>query len=44
MMPESNLDLKDKYFRKKMNGHFSDSLIEGISAYVIRGASDFISK
>jgi len=29
MMPEIMLvDLKDKYFRKKMSGHFSDSLIE----------------
>ena len=25
------VDLKDKYFRKKMTGHFSDSLIEEIS-------------
>jgi primosomal protein N' (replication factor Y) len=32
MMPEIELvDLKDKYFRKKMKGHFSDSLIEGIT-------------
>jgi primosomal protein N' (replication factor Y) len=32
MMPEIELvDLKDKYFRKRMKGHFSDSLIEGIT-------------
>jgi len=32
MMPEIELvDLKDKYFRKRMKGHFSDSLIEGIA-------------
>jgi primosomal protein N' (replication factor Y) len=32
MMPEIELiDLKDKYFRKKMNGHFSDTLIEEIT-------------
>jgi len=31
-MPEIHLvDLKDKYFRKKMSGHFSDELIESIS-------------
>jgi primosomal protein N' (replication factor Y) len=31
-MPEIELvDLKDKYFRKKMNGHFSDKLIEEIT-------------
>ena len=31
-MPEIELvDLKDKYFRKKMNGHFSDTLIEQIT-------------
>jgi len=31
-MPEIELvDLKDKYFRKKMNGHFSDTLIEDIT-------------
>ncbi|GEP50844.1 primosomal protein N' [Flavobacterium noncentrifugens] len=30
-MPEIHLvDLKDKYFRKKMSGHFSDELIESI--------------
>ena len=32
MMPETELvDLKDKYFRKKMSGHFSDTLIEEIT-------------
>jgi primosomal protein N' (replication factor Y) len=32
MMPEIGLvDLKDKYFRKKMSGHFSDTLIENIT-------------
>ena len=32
MMPEIELvDLKDKYFRKKMSGHFSDTLIEEIT-------------
>jgi len=31
-MPEIHLvDLKDKYFRKRMTGHFSDTLIEGIT-------------
>ncbi|QBN17969.1 replication restart helicase PriA [Flavobacterium nackdongense] len=31
-MPEIELvDLKDKYFRKKMSGHFSDTLIEEIA-------------
>ena len=31
-MPEIKLvDLKDKYFRKKMSGHFSDTLIEEIT-------------
>jgi primosomal protein N' (replication factor Y) len=31
-MPEIVLvDLKDKYFRKKMSGHFSDTLIDGIA-------------
>lgn len=31
-MPEVVLvDLKDKYFRKQMNGHFSDTLIEAIA-------------
>ncbi len=32
-MPQIELvDLKDKYFRKKMTGHFSDTLIEQISS------------
>ncbi|HEX8270858.1 MAG TPA: primosomal protein N' [Flavobacterium sp.] len=32
MMPEIELvDLKDKYFRKKMSGHFSDTLLEQIA-------------
>lgn len=32
LMPDIELvDLKDKYFRKKMNGHFSDTLIEKIT-------------
>lgn len=31
MMPDIELvDLKDKYFRKKMTGHFSDTLVEEI--------------
>lgn len=31
-MPEIELvDLKDKYFRKKMSGHFSDTLVEEIT-------------
>ncbi|HEY0047104.1 MAG TPA: primosomal protein N' [Flavobacterium sp.] len=31
-MPQIVLvDLKDKYFRKKMSGHFSDTLIDGIA-------------
>lgn len=38
MMPEIELvDLKDKYFRKRMKGHFSDSLIEGIATAVSLG-------
>lgn len=32
MMPDIELvDLKDKYFRKRMSGHFSDTLIENIT-------------
>jgi primosomal protein N' (replication factor Y) len=32
MMPDIELvDLKDKYFRKKMSGHFSDTLIDEIT-------------
>lgn len=38
MMPEIELvDLKDKYFRKRMKGHFSDSLIEGIATAISLG-------
>jgi primosomal protein N' (replication factor Y) len=38
MMPEIELvDLKDKYFRKKMNGHFSDTLIEEITTALTLG-------
>jgi primosomal protein N' (replication factor Y) len=38
MMPEIELvDLKDKYFRKRMKGHFSDSLIEGIATAMSLG-------
>ncbi|CAN1517429.1 PriA Primosomal protein N' (replication factor Y) - superfamily II helicase [Flavobacteriaceae bacterium] len=37
-LPEIELvDLKDKYFRKKMNGHFSDTLIENITAALALG-------
>jgi primosomal protein N' (replication factor Y) len=37
-MPNIELvDLKDKYFRKKMKGHFSDVLIEGITNAVALG-------
>ncbi|MFI0491567.1 primosomal protein N' [Flavobacterium sp.] len=37
-MPEIELvDLKDKYFRKKMSGHFSDTLIEEITAALSLG-------
>jgi primosomal protein N' (replication factor Y) len=37
-MPEIELvDLKDKYFRKKMSGHFSDTLIEEISSALSLG-------
>ncbi|WP_396211361.1 primosomal protein N' [Flavobacterium sp.] len=37
-MPEIQLvDLKDKYFRKKMNGHFSDDLIESITETISLG-------
>lgn len=37
-MPEIELvDLKDKYFRKKMNGHFSDALIEEITTALSLG-------
>ncbi|HTG65701.1 MAG TPA: primosomal protein N' [Flavobacterium sp.] len=38
MMPEIELvDLKDKYFRKRMTGHFSDVLIEGITTALSLG-------
>ncbi|MBC5839241.1 replication restart helicase PriA [Flavobacterium muglaense] len=38
MMPDIELvDLKDKYFRKRMNGHFSDVLIENITSAVALG-------
>jgi primosomal protein N' (replication factor Y) len=38
MMPDIELvDLKDKYFRKRMTGHFSDTLIEAISNAVTLG-------
>jgi primosomal protein N' (replication factor Y) len=38
MMPEIELvDLKDKYFRKRMTGHFSDTLIEGIANTIALG-------
>ncbi|OOG78179.1 primosomal protein N' [Flavobacterium sp. A45] len=37
-LPEVELvDLKDKYFRKKMNGHFSDVLIEEITTALSLG-------
>ena len=38
MMPEIELvDLKDKYLRKKMSGHFSDTLINEITTSVTLG-------
>jgi primosomal protein N' (replication factor Y) len=38
MMPDIKLvDLKDKYFRKKMKGHFSDTLIEEITNAIALG-------
>ena len=38
MMPEIELvDLKDKYFRKRMSGHFSDVLIERITNALTQG-------
>ncbi len=38
LMPEIELvDLKDKYFRKKMSGHFSDTLIEEITTALTLG-------
>ena len=39
VMPEIELvDLKDKYFRKKMSGHFSDTLIEEITSALSEGS------
>jgi primosomal protein N' (replication factor Y) len=45
-LPEVILvDLKDKYFRKKMTGHFSDTLLESIADSTFFGrASYFISE
>lgn len=38
LLPEIELvDLKDKYFRKQMTGHFSDTLIESITAALSLG-------
>ena len=38
LMPAIELvDLKDKYFRKRMNGHFSDTLIEAITNAIALG-------
>lgn len=38
MMPDIQLvDLKDKYFRKRMKGHFSDTLIEEITNAIALG-------
>ena len=38
VLPEIFLiDIKDKYFRKKMTGHFSDELIEAIAETVTKG-------
>lgn len=38
VFPEIELvDLKDKYFRKKMNGHFSDVLLENITETLEKG-------
>lgn len=39
VLPEIELiDIKDKYFRKKMTGHFSDVLLEGITETIANGA------
>ena len=39
ILPEIELvDLKDKYFRKKMSGHFSDTLIEEITTALSEGS------
>ena len=38
VLPEIQLvDLKDKYFRKKMSGHFSDELLEEITEALSKG-------
>lgn len=38
VLPEIELiDIKDKYFRKKMTGHFSDVLLEGITETISNG-------
>lgn len=38
VLPEIQLvDLKDKYFRKKMSGHFSDELLEAITEKLSKG-------
>src|SRR5690606_5087936 len=38
VLPEIELvDLKDKYFRKRMNGHFSDVLLENITEVLGKG-------
>ena len=38
VLPEIELiDIKDKYFRKKMTGHFSDVLLEGITETIANG-------
>ncbi len=38
VLPDIELvDLKDKYFRKKMSGHFSDTLIEEITSALYTG-------
>lgn len=38
VLPEIQLvDLKDKYFRKKMSGHFSDELLEAITETLSKG-------
>ncbi len=38
MMPENTIiDIKEKYFKKKMSGHFSDTLLEGINEALAEG-------
>jgi primosomal protein N' (replication factor Y) len=46
MMPQIELiDLKDKYFRKKMNKPFSDDLIQSITDALVLGEQViFVSK